>query len=67
MLPASGNDRQAALHFPEPTRSLADQAEALVFLLTDSGSAPDLLDQANNLADAFWKAEATLEAMLGLG
>ena len=67
LLRTQEDHRQVALRLLEVTRGFADKSEALVFLLKDNGSAPTLLDQANTLADAFWRTEETLEAMLGLG
>ena len=67
LLRTQEDHRQVALRLLEVTRGFTDKSEALVFLLTDNDSALALLDQANTLADAFWRTEETLEAMLGLG
>ena len=50
----------------EATRDLADQAQALVLLLMDSGTGEAALQDANDLAAFFWTAEESIEAKLGL-
>ena len=51
----------------EATRDLADQAQALVQFLMDSGEDEEALQDANDLAAFFLTTEESIEAKLGLG
>ena len=50
----------------EATRDLADQAQALVVLLMESGADEAALQDVNDLAAFFWTTEESIEAKLGL-
>ena len=57
----------AAIHrLLEATRDLADQAQALVLLLKESGADEAALQDVNDLAAFFLTTEESIEAKLGL-
>ena len=66
LLDARDFDIAATHRLLEATRDLADQAQALVLLLKESGADEAALQDVNDLAAFFWTAEESIEAKLGL-
>ena len=67
LLNADGSGRTDVDQFLETTSDLADLAQTLVLVMSDSGADEAALQDANDLAAFFWTTEESLEAKLGLG
>src|SRR4028119_506704 len=66
LLDAQNFDMATIHRLLEATRDLADQAQALVLVMMDSGANEAALQDANDLAAFFLTTEESIEAKLGL-
>lgn len=67
LLQAQDSDRETLLRLLDAARSFADQADALVLLMTDSRAEDASIGRVNAIAAFFWQTEERIEGMLGLG